>query len=489
MAGASGSNSVVDVLIELSGKTDPNEYLKLFVTQKIVDRRGFIARMGPQVNIARNELGQRGGLCKSKAVEVKEEMGLGFVYWLFCCGSDDENNHSNGNVVKRGITRISGTHKALFLSFLGDMVREHIGLKILAWNKVGSEARDKLWDEITEYFFVDLIVRKRGMESCLGHLQGISDEIETNRNILPNPRENGARRERQEKKLLIQSMSSKMSQTEGLVSLVDIHPVNSSADEEGGTTVVGCEKLLKSVGELRKRLDQSERILQVKIPNPRKMCRYYHNGYAVECIEYAGLNQAKYDRLIPSEICIQAEYDICQAKYDRALSISKLKAALYQDFGLEELVSSLWIESEQVYDISAAYGITHWWFSRKQFYINKHSEPSDRDAVRSHMRILSVISIKTYERYGYNYLREIVLRRADYNEYKISEKDFKKDYTIFFKPRAVIYRDRDGNRKMMRIDEVHKFSDGTLTRIKEKQNFIEVKDYPAMSSLIRVMEE
>ncbi|GJZ43096.1 hypothetical protein Tco_0590351, partial [Tanacetum coccineum] len=110
---------------------------------------------------------------------------------------------------------------------------------------------------------------------------------------------------------------------------------------------------------------------------------------------------------------------------NRALSISKLKAARYQDFGLEELVPSLWIKSEHVYDISAAYGITHWWFTRKQFYINKHSEPSDCDAVRSHMRILSVISIKTYERYEYNYLREIVLRRADYNEYKISEKDFK----------------------------------------------------------------
>ncbi|GJS20822.1 hypothetical protein Tco_0449454 [Tanacetum coccineum] len=213
---------------------------------------------------------------------------------------------------------------------------------------------------------------------------------------------------------------------------------------------------------------------------------------------------------------------------NRALSISKLKAALYQDFGLEELVPSLWIESEQVYDISAAYGITHWWFSRKQFYINKHSEPSDRDAVRSHMRIFSVISIRTYERYGYNYLREIVLRRADYNEYKISENDFKslhpndfedlnilyiqgkldhlpkkdklgiesyqtklnleqpnwdapdfpfkEDYTIVFKPRAVIYRDRDDNRKMMRINEVHKFSDGTLTRIKEKLDFM-VKDF------------
>ncbi|GJZ78560.1 hypothetical protein Tco_0643397 [Tanacetum coccineum] len=126
--------------------------------------------------------------------------------------------------------------------------------------------------------------------------------------------------------------------------------------------------------------------------------------------------------------------------------------------------------------LSAAYGITHWWFSRKQFYINKYSEPSDRDAVRSHMRILSVISIKTYERYGYNYVREIVLRRADYNEYKISEKDFKKDYTIVNKPRAVIYKDRDDNKKMMRINKVHKFSDGTLMRIWDKLDFI-VKDF------------
>ncbi|GKB75129.1 hypothetical protein Tco_0936541 [Tanacetum coccineum] len=186
------------------------------------------------------------------------------------------------------------------------------------------------------------------------------------------------------------------------------------------------------------------------------------------------------------------------------------------------------IESEREYNISAAYGITHWWFRRKQFYINKHSKPSDHDAVRSHMRILNVISIKTYERYGYNNLREIVLRRANNKDYKISEKDFKnlhpndfedlnilhiqgkldhlpkqdklgiksyktklnleqpnwdasdfpfkEDYIIVFKPRAVIYKDTDENRKMMRINEVHKFSDGTLTRIKEKLDFM-VKDF------------
>ncbi|GKB94780.1 hypothetical protein Tco_0980917 [Tanacetum coccineum] len=82
-------------------------------------------------------------------------------------------------------------------------------------------------------------------------------------------------------------------------------------------------------------------------------------------------------------------------------------------------------QSEREYDISAVYGITHWWFRRKEFYINKHSESSDREAVRSQMRILSVISVKVFEKYGYNYLREIILRRADYQEYKISEKDFR----------------------------------------------------------------
>ncbi|GKB03234.1 hypothetical protein Tco_0831323 [Tanacetum coccineum] len=43
--------------------------------------------------------------------------------------------------------------------FLGDLVREHIGLKILSWKKVDKESRDKLWDEITRYFDVDLTVR------------------------------------------------------------------------------------------------------------------------------------------------------------------------------------------------------------------------------------------------------------------------------------------------------------------------------------------
>ncbi|GKB18082.1 hypothetical protein Tco_0852005, partial [Tanacetum coccineum] len=56
-----------------------------------------------------------------------------------------------------------------------------------------------------------------------------------------------------------------------------------------------------------------------------------------------------------------------------------------------------------------------------------------RKAVRTHMRIRSVVGIKVYSYYGYDYLKEITLRRADYKEYTIAEKDFKNSYPSDFK--------------------------------------------------------
>ncbi|GJW15010.1 retrovirus-related pol polyprotein from transposon TNT 1-94 [Tanacetum coccineum] len=53
---------------------------------------------------------------------------------------------------------------------------------------------------------------------------------------------------------------------------------------------------------------------------------------------------------------------------------------------------------------------------------------------------------------------------------------YKEDYTIVSKPRAVIYRDRNDQKKMMRENEVHKFSNGTLTRILERLAHM-VKDF------------
>ncbi|GJY68303.1 hypothetical protein Tco_0471285 [Tanacetum coccineum] len=202
-----------------------------------------------------------------------------------------------------------------------------------------------------------------------------------------------------------------------------------------------------------------------------------------------------------------------------ALSITKMKAAYYPDVGLEEMVpDQMWIEEECM----------------------------------THMRILSVIRIEVFSIYGYDYMKKIVLRRADNQEYTIAENDFKDlypsdfedlyllnlqghlnhlpprdkkilstavnlwirnlvirqrvedfqlgiesyqtqlnltkprweatglefmhDYKILDSPRAVLFRDKYGMQMLMRFNEIHKFSDGTLQQIDEALDY-RVKEF------------
>nr|GEV43939.1 protein MEI2-like 4 [Tanacetum cinerariifolium] len=119
----------------------------------------------------------------------------------------------------------------------------------------------------------------------------------------------------------------------------------------------------------------------------------------------------------PGKVSIQSDFffnkDLEYLRYGSkgsrpALSISKLK--------------------ECKYDIAAMYGISHWWFQRQQFHIDRHTSEGDRDAVRIHMQILSVIRIKVFSLYGFDYIKKIVLRRADLNEHVIAERGFKYMY-------------------------------------------------------------
>nr|GEZ28911.1 hypothetical protein [Tanacetum cinerariifolium] len=172
-----------------------------------------------------------------------------------------------------------------------------------------------------------------------------------------------------------------------------------------------------------------------------------------------------------------------------ALLISKMKAASYLDFSLELLMlEQIWIEDVCNYDISAKYGISHWWFNRQKFYIDRHDSLSRQKEVRSHMRILSVVRIKAYSRYRYDYLSKTVLRRVDLQEHTIAEKDFKNlhlsdfedlnllllqgyefkhDYTIIESPRAIVFPVNKHKQKIIRFNKIYKFSDGTLTWILE----------------------
>nr|GEY17845.1 monodehydroascorbate reductase [Tanacetum cinerariifolium] len=264
----------------------------------------------------------------------------------------------------------------------------------------------------------------------------------------------------------------------------------------------------------------------------------------------------------PGQVTIQSDFffnkDLEYLRYGRkgrrpALSISKMKAAYYPDAGLEQMVpDQFWIEEECKYDIVAMYGISHWWFQRQRFYIDRHTSEGDRSTVGTHMRILSAVRIKVFSMYGYDYMKKIVLHRVDLNEHVIAERDFKylypsdfedmnllnlqghlnhlppkdkkilttavnqwtrqlvirqrvedfqlriesyqtqvnlskpqwtatgfkykHDYTVIESPKAVIFRDRYGVQMMMRFNEIHKFSNGTLQQIDEALDY-RVKEF------------
>nr|GEX63481.1 monodehydroascorbate reductase [Tanacetum cinerariifolium] len=106
----------------------------------------------------------------------------------------------------------------------------------------------------------------------------------------------------------------------------------------------------------------------------------------------------------PSQVTIQSDFffnkDLEYLRYGNkgrrpALSISKMKAAYYPDAGLEQMVPD--------------------------------------HAVRTYMRIVSVVRIEVFSMYEYDYMKKIVLRRADLNEYVIAKRDFKYLYPSDFK--------------------------------------------------------
>ncbi|GJT92513.1 hypothetical protein Tco_1081358 [Tanacetum coccineum] len=175
----------------------------------------------------------------------------------------------------------------------------------------------------------------------------------------------------------------------------------------------------------------------------------------------------------------------------------QLKAAYCPDFGLKELVPSLWIESERDNDISAAYDISHWWFKHLGNQLqNLHSNDFE-DLYLLHLQgklnhlsgadkvaVFTVVNLWIRNMVIKQRVEDLQLGIESYQtklnltQPSLDATDFlfKEDYTIVHKPRVVIYKDRNNQKKMMRETEVHKFSDGTLMRILEKLDHM-VKDY------------
>ncbi|GJU78000.1 hypothetical protein Tco_1275070 [Tanacetum coccineum] len=190
-------------------------------------------------------------------------------------------------------------------------------------------------------------------------------------------------------------------------------------------------------------------------------------------------------------------------------------AELEYDFEecIEDMVPNIWSSVKVAYDRYALWGISHWRKQRKSFYAYARGIQSRGDLYFT-KRILAITHVKVMRKHGYGYLEEIVVRRADNILYRFKEGDdvanfaialrmltrslviqkrvedlqlgvesyqkrinvTKPDttrpdlrkrhpYTPYRDPQGFIYVDDYKRNRLMRSDELYKFSDGTLTRL------------------------
>nr|GEU65263.1 E-beta-farnesene synthase [Tanacetum cinerariifolium] len=203
----------------------------------------------------------------------------------------------------------------------------------------------------------------------------------------------------------------------------------------------------------------------------------------------------------PGQVTIQSDFffnkDLEYLRYGSkggrpALSISKMKATYYPDVFLEQMVPD-----------------------------HIHTSKGDHRAIRTHMRILSVVRIKVFSMYGYDYMKKINLQghlnhlppkdkkilttavnlwtrhlviRQHGEDFQLGIKsyqtqlnlikprwdatgfEYRHDFMIIDSPRAITFRDKYEVQMIMRFNEIHKFSDGTLHQIDEALDY-RVKEF------------
>ncbi|GJZ56906.1 hypothetical protein Tco_0612400 [Tanacetum coccineum] len=201
-------------------------------------------------------------------------------------------------------------------------------------------------------------------------------------------------------------------------------------------------------------------------------------------------------------------------------SVTRTKAADYGHIKwIEDLVpNSMWSQVIVNYDKFALCGISHWGKKRRQFYAFTTTRELARD-VYSKRRIIAVTKVEIVEWQNYKYIDWITVRKDDDILYKFKEGDFhrlqiqdiedmllllvhgklvkdlqlgvesyqkklnlikpdtyrsnlrRRDaYTPYSDPRGFIYENKDKKNRLMRIDELHKFSDGTLDDVRTALN-------------------
>ncbi|GJR47305.1 hypothetical protein Tco_1315408 [Tanacetum coccineum] len=210
------------------------------------------------------------------------------------------------------------------------------------------------------------------------------------------------------------------------------------------------------------------------------------------------LNQLKVDTLTP---------ELLAGPIFELMKVMKTKAVDYEHTKwIEDLVpNTMWSQVPIVYDKHALWGISHWARKRQQFYGFAVNRESARD-VYFRNKIIGIKKLTIVEWHNYKYLEWITVRRDDDKLYTFKEDDYNrlrlqdiedmllllvqgKLTNLNIKERLALgvslrmlqeslssegvlkifnwaSKNKDKKNRLMRIDELYKFSNGTLNDVR-----------------------
>ncbi|GKD68576.1 hypothetical protein Tco_1322666 [Tanacetum coccineum] len=121
-------------------------------------------------------------------------------------------------------------------------------------------------------------------------------------------------------------------------------------------------------------------------------------------------------------------------------STTKSKAAQYDLPGIKDTVPNIWSLVKIAYDRYVLWGISHWREQRKSFY--------------AYARDLQ-LGVESYQ-------KQINVTKPDTTRPDLRKRH---SYTPYKDPQGFIYVDKFKRNRLMRSDELYKFSNGTLNRL------------------------
>ncbi|GJZ92065.1 hypothetical protein Tco_0664130 [Tanacetum coccineum] len=183
-------------------------------------------------------------------------------------------------------------------------------------------------------------------------------------------------------------------------------------------------------------------------------------------------------------------------------SLTKHFAARYHTEGIEDMIPNRWSKKTHLYQIDALNGILHLEDARKDFFKAEMGNRSS-DKVYSDKRIICVVKVDVKRKWGYGFLTSIVVRISDKKEYEFilndvedmyllktsslqlgvesyqrtlnltkpkfyfSRIDQKIPYTTLGIEKGVVYVNQHNMKSLMNLNEVNKFCDDTLLKVRE----------------------